>query len=1026
MALSLARGARAPRSTTVLQRPFLVGADLDTREEVFLTLTDFLTSYWCVGEIGIGKSNHLLGPLTQALTAPLPVVVFDGAGTLATNLHHAVACFATRRLASADRFPEFRAQAEAFVLRHPLLVFGDGERALSIDLLRRQTLPSGATETLEQVVLRTYQIFNRLFSDDAEKRVRFRRVATSLLTILAAGHRPIREYKELLRGREGFLAFCLTEAERFGLAPSEEDYHREQVQVFLDLQRLPKPTFRTETESTDNALSYFALSPGADYVNDQTLDLPQLLGSGGKLFLTHTLSDLTLASVLFRAYDSVIRSWIRAREPQRLPTPYGIQVIDEPFWIDSGVSQEWAIQRNKRWSVLLLHQRVDQLEAVSPGLGDLMASYAKLRGQFRPQGRNVLATATELAYLVRQFRPDALQIPYETTSRSETRSLAEGLGRTWGETRSRSSTYGSSETLTHSDGGSESADEGAHFDPADQGSPLQLQRGRGHSATHGFASASGSSDSETDGTATSEGGQEQTTRSTGTSEGWAQQLHFVPVAEQALTFAQDLLRTPDHVLFLTHKGTTRRILLAPQREYPAALWGIPVGEHTRAFQQDVARERLRPRPSFEAGGSVASASAPSTPPPASASRPPAGSSAASSAPPPTPPSTPTPAPTPTASTPTPTPTSTPTPAPTASTPTSSSPSPADSRPDAPDASPTIVVGPDGQRLAVGERDLAILAAAADWHFVALDSLRLDPARFGGYSGIADRVHALVAAGLLDRVQPPAPRGTGSLPIYYLLARRGAQLLAAQTGRSEATLLRVVENVARTRTAVARQELGQLPHLLTIANVLALASAGAATRPGWRIALTRFDKEVALDVPTASVDLHLTAALRSRLGLAERAEQMVFRPDGVLVVAGAEPGAAPTPLLLEIESGRKETGFEELAHAATLRAYAARAAKVVPTMLAAAGIPAARPFRLLYIAQTPALEARLAVGVTRAIAALRPRDTALVLLTSLERLLPQIVPSSRGERAASLREKATRFFAPVWRTAASDERIPLFP
>jgi len=339
---------------------------------------------------------------------------------------------------------------------------------------------------------------------------------------------------------------------------------------------------------------------------------------------------------------------------------------------------------------------------------------------------------------------------------------------------------------------------------------------------------------------------------------------------------------------------------------------------------------------------------------------------------------------------------------------------------------TVVVGADGQRLAIGERDLAILAAAADWHFVALDSLRLDPAHFGGYSGVADRVHALVAAGLLDRLQPPAPRGTGSLPIYYLLARRGAQLLAARTGRSEPALLRVVENVARTRTAVARQELGQLHHLLTIANVLALASAGAATRPGCRIALTRFDKDVALDVPTAPVDLHLTSALRSRLGLSERAERMVFRPDGVLVVADAEPGLAPTPLLLEVETGRKETGFEELACAATLRAYAARAAMVVPTMLAAAGIPEARPFRLLVVAATPALEVRLATGVGRALDALRPRDEAVVLLTSLDRLLPTIVPASRAERADALRTRARAFFAPVWRTGRAQTRIPLFP
>lgn len=969
-----------------LLTPFPAGVDLDTREDVALTLTHFLTSYWCVGEIGIGKSNHLLGPLYQALRAPVPVVVFDGAGTLATNLHNAVACLATQRLAYADRVPAFQAQAEAFVLRHPLLVFGDGARHLSIDVLQRQLLPNGDTETLEQVTLRTYQIFNRLFADDAEKRVRFRRVALSLLTILAAGHRPIREYKELLHGREGFLAFCLAEAARLGVAPSEERVLREQVQVLLDLQRLPKPSYRTETESTDNALNYFATSPGADYVNDQTLDIPQLLASGGKLFVSHVLADVTLATVLFRAYDAVIRSWVRAREPQRTPTPYGIQVIDEPFWIDSGVSQEWAIQRNKRWSVLLLHQRAEQLEAVSPGLGDLMFSYAKLRGQFRPQGHDALQIATELAYQLRRYQPDSLQIPYLTTSSTASRGLAEGLGRTWSETRSRATTYGSSETLTHSDGRSRSSDEGASFDPSDAWVPQSLQRGSGRSETSGWANASGSSDSETDGTATTEGGQEQTTRSESTSDGWTRQLHFVPVAEQALTFAQELLHTPEHVLFLSYSGKTRRLLLARQREYPGTLFDVPVAEHARAFQQHVARERYRPRPAFDPGGTVAPAGSAS---PALPPSPPRSSAAG-----------------------------TPATAPALADPPTAAPPPVAPPP------PPVIESADGRRTIIGPRDGAILTAAADWHFLALDSLRLDPARFGGYSGVADRVHALETAGLLDRLQPPAPRGTGSLPVYYLLTRRGAQLLASLTGRSEAALLRVVENVARTRTAVARQELGQLHHLLTIANVLALASAGVATLPGTRIALTRFDKDVVLDVPTAPVELPLTAALRTRLGIPTGATTMVHRPDGVLVVAG--PEGAPTPLLLEIETGRKETGFEELAQAATLRAYAARAGKVVPTMLAASGIPDARPFRLLYIAATPALETRLAAGVQRALDALRPRDEAVVLLTSLDRLHARIIPAARQERAAALRARAAQFFAAVWRTGRADARHPLLP
>ncbi|MEO6326254.1 MAG: replication-relaxation family protein, partial [Thermoanaerobaculia bacterium] len=946
------------------------------------------TSYWCVGEIGIGKSNHVLGPLYQALRSPLPVVVFDGAGTLTTNVLNAVACAATRRLAYADEFPHFRRQAEMFVLRHPLLVFGDGQRHLSIDLLRRQRLPDGRLETLENVATRTYQVFNRLFADDADKRVRFRRVAMSVITILSAAGRPIREYKDLLGQREGFLAFCLAESERLGVEPDQRRFLDDQVRAFLALTRLPKTAYRSETESTDNALNYFYTSPGADYVNEQTLDIPWLLGTGGKLLISHVLPDLTLATVLFRAYDSVIRTWVRGREPRRFRTPYGIQVIDEPFWIDSGVSNDWAVQRNKRWSVLLLHQRAPQLDRVVAGLSDDMHSYAKLQGQFRPSGPDALKVATDLAYRLRRFRPDSLLIPYRTTSSSETKGLAEGLSDTWSETRSRAETYGTSHTDTESQSAGESADHAESFDPLSSGS-RGYRVGSGTKADRSSGTADGASESETDGNADSKGGQRSSTTSRGTSAGWTEQIHFVPIAEQALDFAQEILRSPDHVLFLSYQGKTRRLLLNRQREYPAALWGVPVAEQARAFQQDVARLRLRERGAFEPGGSTTLTKKEAlTPTPSHA-----------------------------------TPTAPPVPAAVAE---PAAPTPP---PEAPRASPQpqpplhLVEGADGQRRALGPRDTSILSAAADWRFVSLDSLRLDPERFGGYSGLADRVKTLCEAGLVDRLQPPAARGTGSNPVYYILARRGAEALATLTGRSEAALVRIVENVARTRTAVERNELGQLHHQLAVANLLALASAGVRGLPGGEIALTRFDKEVNLEVPTSPVDAHLTAAFRARLFLTGGQERMTLRPDGLVVVrTDVEGQHALQPLLLEIETGRKETGFEELAHAATLRAYAARAAKVVPELLRTLGLTGVRPFRLLYVAATPALEARLAVGVKRALEALQPRDRDLVLLTSLDRVHPRVAPRSRAERAAALAAKADRFFAPVWRTADREERV----
>ncbi len=315
--------ASASRSggESILTRPFPFGVDADTGERVNLSLSHFLTSYWVHGQIGIGKSNHVLAPIYRTLTSPLPGTMFDGAGALTANTFNAVACIAARRMAYADYLPEARTQAANFVLKHPHIVFGDSARNISIDLLASQRLPNGERETWEQVALRTYQIFNRIFADDADKRVRFRRVAMSILAVLIGGRRPIREYKLLLEARPTrrgeadpagvFLAFCLREAERLGIAPCDRPFYRDQVQAFLQLRRMTPRDFTQEVGSTDNALAFFHSSPGADYVNDQTLNLPWLLEHGGKLLLSHTLGDLGLATVLFRAYDSILRTWIR-------------------------------------------------------------------------------------------------------------------------------------------------------------------------------------------------------------------------------------------------------------------------------------------------------------------------------------------------------------------------------------------------------------------------------------------------------------------------------------------------------------------------------------------------------------------------------------------------------------------------------------------------------------------------------------------------------------------------------------------
>ena len=254
-----------PHGVSPLHRLFPFGIDVNTRELVVLSLAHFLTSYWCMGEIGIGKSNHLLAPLYAALLSVCSGVIIDGSGTIATNVSNAVAWLASMRLLHAQAFPEFRRQAAAFVRRHPLIVFGGPHRSISINFLARQRISSGGRETLEQVALRTYQVFNRLFADDADKRVRFRRVGMAVIAILAAAGRPIRDYKTLLRlpdpGKNGsdpagaFLARCLREAETIGVPPGDRRFYEDSVRSFQDLRRLSASQFRAETESTDNAFN---------------------------------------------------------------------------------------------------------------------------------------------------------------------------------------------------------------------------------------------------------------------------------------------------------------------------------------------------------------------------------------------------------------------------------------------------------------------------------------------------------------------------------------------------------------------------------------------------------------------------------------------------------------------------------------------------------------------------------------------------------------------------------------------------
>ena len=1003
--------ASRPSGESVLTRPFPFGIDVDTREKVNLSLAHFLTGYWSHGQIGIGKSNHVLAPIYASLPCPVPGAVFDGAGTLTTNTFHAVACFATRRMAYADVFPEFRTQAANFVLKHPMIVFGDGQRNISIDVLARQRLPSGELETMEQVNLRTFQIFNRMFADDADKRVRFRRVSMAVMAILIAARRPIREYKLLLAPRPSrrdepdpaavFLAFCFREAERLGVPPCDRQFIADQVRIFHDLRRLSPQQFRAETESTDNALNFFATSPGADYVNDQTINLPWLLDHGGKILLSHTLGDLGLATVLFRAYDSIIRTWVRGREPLRRPTSFGYQVIDEPFWIDAGVSDEWAIQRNKRWSVLLLHQRESQLDRVSPDLSDLMLSLAKLHGRFRP---DKIVEAMELAYAVREFRPDGLQIPYTTSSTSETKTFSEALGDSWSKTLSESRSFGqSSSTGGSEDWGSGSSD-GTRLS-AETYAPTSFDSGQSSRQGGGSSWQDGTSDQESHGTADSTGGSKTHTTGGSTSVTWNNLVHRIPIEEQARAFAQELLRTPDYTIFLSYRGKTRRVRLFPQREYPRTLFGVDVAQQAREFQQLVYGARRRERPTFdtgvrvELGGSTPAAT--SAPVPA----PPEGEPAAGA----------------------PAPTGSPSAPPPATPPSSTEPEAPRTTPQPKDTAPSLTVdGPGDSRLRLGARDSAILSAAADWRFVTLDHLRLDPDTFGGYSGITDRVKVLSEGGLLSKMQPPAPRGTGSNPARYSLTRSGAKALAALTGREEARLIQVAENAARIVAQVGRLELGQLPHTLAVADVLASASAAIRSLPDVSIAATRFDKEVVLRVPVDAIAHHLTPSIRRRLSMDDADTCATLRPDAVIVlsVPTSTGGRTHVPLLVEVETGRKETSFEELGEALALRAYAAVRSGVITEAVTRLGFSPLSEARILSIAASAPLETRLASGASRASGAVGASVDAILRLSSLDRTCPKAPPVSRASRATAIASIAGSFVSAIWRTPLDTTRSSL--
>lgn len=360
------------------------------------------------GAIGAGKTS-VIRRLLVGRGIAAPFVHFDYIGTGHRELQAWMATVAAARAVAEHACPELAGITAALLRRTAFLTVGDPDPAIRMDLLRRRRLPGGRREHLRDVVSRAVEIlYVKLNDADASLRVRFHRIATSLVTLLAAAERPICEGLTLLDD-PSYIAFLDREIEARRFRPSEItflQYQRAEMEHVLRL-RPNDPArswraFEDETASTRNSLADFA--PGTllgTIFNDETLPLEAVAFGETSLSITNRDAEDQQKAKAYQAVHALLHG-LALHRPDLPGLPNLLVVIDEPWWMRRNLPGILAVSRNLGLSYLVSHQSNNQWEDIGlRSMPQQLRALTNLQITFRPTSfddaeEDVLHT-TELA-----------------------------------------------------------------------------------------------------------------------------------------------------------------------------------------------------------------------------------------------------------------------------------------------------------------------------------------------------------------------------------------------------------------------------------------------------------------------------------------------------------------------------------------------------------------------------------------------------------------------------------------------------
>lgn len=559
-----------------------LGTNVRTGAPVFLPPDAFTRGVHLRGSIGAGKTS-LVRQILMALGIQRSFVQFDYIGTGHRELQAWFATMATCHAVAEYLSPVLAGNTAAFLRRAAFLTVGAPSPAVRFDLLRRRKLPGGRLEPLRDVVARAVEVlYVKLNDSDGSQRVRFHRIATALLTALAAGGRPICEGLTLLADPL-YLSFLDREIEARTFRASDRiflQHQRAELAHVLALRpddpRKSWKAFEDETSSTRNGLAPFA--PGTvlgDLFNEETVPLEDVAYGLISLSVTNRAAEDLVKAQAYQCIHAMLHALFLHR-PDAPGLPWLPVIIDEPWWMRRNLPSVLAVSRNLGVSYFLSHQTDAQWYDLDlPMMGRQLRSLTNLDITFRPPS---FEDAEDEVLHTRVIEPDGLVQRFWTSAFGENDSASSTVSRSW------------ANALRYS--------------------PDADFEGWTAHAGHGDGSTSGS------GSSTSE----------------HEILNVVGFGDQVKILAQAAYRRPRFQGVVSLDGQGQEVAFVPARVFPHEIAGVPVLDLFRRAQHASWNANVEERPVYDPWNRVgpaeidrlapSPAAAPSLPTVCPASRPP--------------------------------------------------------------------------------------------------------------------------------------------------------------------------------------------------------------------------------------------------------------------------------------------------------------------------------------------------------------------------------------------------------------------